>query len=248
MTSFPTNTLFISPPFGNYVNLPYSTSIKGSFTLHPRPGLLGQILRTLRYSFERQGWINKIGLRNKGIDWAISQYRDQPQHIISVAILQESDIDELLEKIPSSMNLELNISCPNTEEHLVAQNLDLFLHPARRWCAIKLSPTANIHTVEQFYNQGFRQFHCSNTLPISQGGLSGISLIPYTSNLIKEIRQKYPDVELVAGGGVRSWETYSLYKDSCGANYISMSTIMFNPFLFTYMYCRHVWSQASWTQ
>jgi hypothetical protein len=28
-----------------------------------------QILKTLRYSFVHSGWVNKIGLRNKGIDW-----------------------------------------------------------------------------------------------------------------------------------------------------------------------------------
>ena len=30
---------FINPPFGNYLNLPYTTSIKGSYTLEPREGL-----------------------------------------------------------------------------------------------------------------------------------------------------------------------------------------------------------------
>ena len=49
--------LFISPPFGNYLNLPYTTSIKGSFTYEPRSGLFVQILKTFRYSFEK-----KVGL------------------------------------------------------------------------------------------------------------------------------------------------------------------------------------------
>ena len=31
---------FISPPFGNYLSLPNTISINGSFTLDPRPGLL----------------------------------------------------------------------------------------------------------------------------------------------------------------------------------------------------------------
>ena len=62
---------FISPPFGNYINLPHTTSIKGSYALEPRSGLLPQILKTLRYSFQHNGWINKIGLRNPGIDYAI---------------------------------------------------------------------------------------------------------------------------------------------------------------------------------
>ena len=66
--------LFISPPFGNYINLPDTTQIKGSFTLEPREGLLKQIIKTLRYSYTYNGWVNKIGLRNKGLDYAINNY------------------------------------------------------------------------------------------------------------------------------------------------------------------------------
>ena len=66
--------LFISPPFGNYINLPFTKSIKGTFTLEERPGLFLQVFKTLRYSKNRNGWINKIGLRNKGIEYAIKKY------------------------------------------------------------------------------------------------------------------------------------------------------------------------------
>ena len=41
---------FINPPFGNYLNLPNTISIKGSYTLEPRSGLFTQIFKTLRYS------------------------------------------------------------------------------------------------------------------------------------------------------------------------------------------------------
>ena len=66
---------FISPPFGNYLNLNNTMSIKGSYTLEPRSGLLSQIAKTLRYSFVYNGWVNKIGLRNPGIDYAIKNYK-----------------------------------------------------------------------------------------------------------------------------------------------------------------------------
>ena len=94
---------FINPPFGNYINLPYTNSIKGSFTLHSRDGLLNQILNTLRYSTKYNGWVNKIGLRNKGIDWALENYSNND--IISIAILNKDDIPKLLEKIPKKQNL-----------------------------------------------------------------------------------------------------------------------------------------------
>ena len=83
--------LFISPPFGNYISLPNMISINGSFTLEPRPGLISQIFKTLRYT--NKGWINKIGLRNKGIDYAIENHDNK--HITSIAIMKESDVPTL---------------------------------------------------------------------------------------------------------------------------------------------------------
>ena len=69
--------LFISPPFGNYISLPNIISITGSYTIEPRTGLFEQILKTFRYSFEYNGWVNKIGLRNKGIDYAINNHKKE---------------------------------------------------------------------------------------------------------------------------------------------------------------------------
>ncbi len=89
---------FISPPFGNYLEFSNTISIKGSFTLLPRPGLIGQIIKTLRYDYKYNGWINKIGLRNPGIDYAIEKYRNK-NCIVSVAILEEEEIPILLKKI-----------------------------------------------------------------------------------------------------------------------------------------------------
>ena len=96
--------LFISPPFGNYIYLPNTMSIKGSYTLEPRYGLIQQILKTFRYSFQYKGWVNKIGLRNPGIDFAIHKYNKSifpfyRNSIISIAILEEKDIELFLEKI-----------------------------------------------------------------------------------------------------------------------------------------------------
>ena len=188
--------LFISPPFGNYLNLPNIISIKGSFTLNPRPGKWMQIFKTLRYSWKHKGWINKIGLRNKGIDYAIKTYKKG--QIISVAILKEEEIGRFLEKIPEDMDIELNISCPNLDKHLVSNNLDKFLNDKRDWCIVKLSINDN---VDNLYKVGFRQFHCANTIPIEdmnpirasdntipikRGGLSGISLIPFVSKKIQK--------------------------------------------------------------
>jgi dihydroorotate dehydrogenase len=229
---------FIGPPFGNYINLPYTTQIKGSYTLEPRGGLFKQVIKTLRYDFNQNGWINKIGLRNPGIDYAIKNYNDN--HIVSIAILNKNEIPIIEKKIPKNMNIELNASCPNAEKEMINDGLDIFLNKERKYCIIKLSPLCDIRLIDNYYKQGFRQFHCSNTLKTLYGGLSGISLIPYTNNLIKYLK-KYDDVEIISGGGVRYYNDVLNYK-KLGANSFSASTIFFNPFLSINLYMNYIYN------
>ena len=122
--------LFISPPFGNYIDLPKSISIKGSFTLNERKGKWSQIFKTLRY-IPGLGWVNKIGLRNPGIDYAIENYKKGT--IVSIAIMNKSEIKPLLKKIPDDMDIELNVSCPNTDKHMISDGLKPFLNSKRNW-------------------------------------------------------------------------------------------------------------------
>jgi len=218
---------FINPPFSNYLNLPKTVSIKGSYTLDPRPGLLLQTIKTLRYSSDHDGWINKIGLRNKGIDWALENINNQ--HIVSVAIMSEDEIPKLIHKIPKNRNIELNISCPNAEKKMISSNLNHFLSNEREWCIIKLSPRTTDEHIDALYKEGFRQFHCCNTIPVKEGGLSGPSLKPYTIEKIAYIKNKYPDAQVISGGGIQNWNDIEDYK-KIGADYFSASTVFFNPF------------------
>lgn len=222
--------IFISPPFGNYLTFPNTIPIKGSFTLEPRNGLFMQILKTLRYSFEQKAWINKIGLRNKGLDWAIEQYRQSSrEQIISIAIMEKNDIPKILKKIPEDMNIELNVSCPNAEKEMIHQGLSEFVHDKRKWCIIKVSPTVSLCTLDSYYKQGFRQFHCSNTIPTPRGGMSGPQLIPYNEKLIKYLKTKYSDIEVIGGGGIQTKQDIDTYR-KFGADHFAMSTLFFCPY------------------
>jgi hypothetical protein len=58
-----------------------------SFTITKRSDLLLQIMKTLRYSTEYNGWVNKIGLRNPGIEWAIDKYYKIKDIITSLLLL-----------------------------------------------------------------------------------------------------------------------------------------------------------------
>ena len=224
----------ISPPFVNYIFFDYVLSIKGSFTLEERPGLIPQIFKTFRYSYEYNGWINKIGLRNKGIDYAIEKYKNT-NSIISIAILKETDISQFLKKIPTNMNLEINVSCPNVNKQLVNSNLKHFLNNDRDWCIIKLSPITEFTQIDNYYNEGFRQFHCSNTLPIKEGGASGPILKKYNQKLITYIKSNYPDTVVIGGGGIRDWQDVLYYKN-LGADYFSLSTVLLNPYKLINLY------------
>ena len=255
---------FISPPFGNYLSFNNSISIKGSYTLEPRDGLVLQVLKTLRYSFYYEGWINKIGLRNPGLDEGVRRYLKNKadgglEEVVSIAICAREEIPKIIEKIPDDMNIEINVSCPNhnifrgdenkndNENECVEFSLERFLNKKRKWCIIKLSPLEKLKIIDQYYDMGFRQFHCSNTFPIHEtlgngerayiGGLSGKKLIPYTSGLIDYLSKK-EGVEIIAGGGVRSVEDAEQYK-KLGAHHISASTMFFNPFLAGWFYWRY---------
>jgi dihydroorotate dehydrogenase len=226
---------FINPPFGNYVKLPHLIPIRGSFTLEPRSGLLWQIVKTLRFDFSRGVWINKIGLRNKGIDYAIKTYKHS-EEIISIAILDEKEIPFFIEKIPVHMNLEINVSCPNTEHSMVSKGISVFLNPNREWCIVKLSPVIKFDEIDNLYNEGFRQFHCCNTYPTERGGMSGHVLYPYNARLIRYIREKYKDeCTIIAGGGIRGPSDISEYQ-KLGADHFGFSTVCFNPIRFAVRY------------
>ena len=223
---------FVSPPFSNYLNLPKLNQIKGSYTLEPRDGLILQILKTLRFDFNNNGWVNKIGLRNKGIDYAIKNYNGE---IVSIAILNKKEIPKLLEKIPDNMNIEINISCPNAEKEMINDDIENFLNEERKWCILKLSPQIKLNSIDKFYNMGFRQFHCSNTIPVSGGGLSGKSIIPYNKKIICHIKNKYPDVTIIAGGGITDIKDIKMYK-KLGADHYSFSSVIFCPYKFMKLY------------
>ena len=166
----------------------------------------------------------------------IGQLKNIPENqIISVAIMNESEIPILLKKIPDNRNIEINISCPNVDKETLSSQLSKFINIQRKWCIIKISPTSSNYDIDKYYNMGFRQFHCCNTIPVPQGGLSGSSLIPFTTNKIMYINEKYKDSEIIAGGGIKYYNDVLHYK-SIGAKHFSISTLFFNPLYFLFFY------------
>src|ERR1035437_654827 len=210
----------ISPPFGNWIDSKKFTSVLGSFTWKARPGLIKHALKTFR-PYEG-GWINKIGLRNKGI-WSIRSFEDK--FIYSVVGLEDDDWELILKYIPSNTNVEVNLGCPNVHEYGIPPSV------MKDYCTkfnviAKLSPVGNIHeTAAMCIEAGVQKLHLSNTLPDpdGNGGISGTLL--FVDNLfnVSYLANKYPG-KIIAGGGIYSKKVLKAYERA-GATNFSLSTV-----------------------
>ncbi len=216
--------IFISPPFGNYITHKNAISIAGSYTLNPRPGLFLQTVKTLRPI--KNGWVNKIGLRNCGI----KNVDFDDKKVYSLAALERNDWIEFIDIVPETVyGVELNISCPNEDTAAIEGILGEYTQKYS-FVSIKLPPDLN---AQHYINFGIRHgascFHLCNTMPGPGGGESGQRLKKYSLALITFIRKYFGnDFEIIGGGGIYSLEDMIEYKQT-GANHFSTATVWFNP-------------------
>ena len=216
----------ISPPFGNYLQTNWATSVQGTFTLEERPGLAKQVLKTVRPV--KGGWRNQIGFRNKGIKNATFK----PNTLISVAGLTgEDDWLEILDTIPEHCMVELNDGCPNVDDYritfdVIRAYVDKFPLVVLKMKPDEFSPLrgTNIHN-----GTGINHIHLSNTLPTEKGGISGRQLKEVNLPLVRELRDRADDkLKIIAGGGIYSAKDLIDYKEA-GADYFSLSTVWLTP-------------------
>jgi len=212
---------FIAAPFGNYLKFKDIISVSGTWTLKPRPGRFVQVLKTLRHT--KYGWVNKLGLRNKGIDYGLKHPRD----ILSIAAIEQVDWYELHKKIPKNASVEVNIGCPNIQHNLYPGFAN-FTRDSREWCIAKIPPNFKEADIDFIIQSGFRHIHACNTIPTKDGGLSGKDIMPHTIRILKYIKRRHPNVTVIAGGGIYSKEDVQKYKDN-GADHFSLGTICFTP-------------------
>jgi len=238
-----TPRFFISAPFGNYIRSERTISVKGTFTLHPRGNRLWSVLSTLRYSRKHNGWVNRLGLPNPGIQKGLASVSENPQNnVMSIAETERGDFQKMNHIIPLDQSLEINLSCPNIERlnningssTLPMDGARFFTKvKSRKWCIAKLSPLTDGDEIEFVIEElGFKQIHFSNSLPLpnGRGGLSGSTLKPYTMKLIDLVRERWGDrIEIIAGGGVDDFGAVSDYL-AAGANHVSIGSVCFNPF------------------
>ncbi len=208
---------FIAAPFGNYIKTKNTISVSGSWTVEKRTGRIVQIVKTLRYT--KRGWVNKIGLRNPGLTIGLPKHKTG--EVFSIAGIEKDDWRLFAERIPNDFNIEVNMSCPNIDAHYI-DGIEDFEPDTRNWYIGKISPLTTFQELDEYINKfRFKQIHACNTLPIDKGGLSGKELIPYTSKFVKHIKDSYPDIEVIAGGGIDSLKDIEYYKN-IGADHISL--------------------------
>ena len=226
---------FIAAPFGNWIKHKNAISVTGTWTLEPRGNRLWSVVRTLRYDFKQKGWTNRLQLPNPGIVQGLEQTLEN--EVLSIAEVNKNDFRKLIEIIPESQSVELNLSCPNLGTALPWDSAGVFAKyrgTDREWCIAKVGPLTTPEQLEFLIDElGFRQVHFSNTLPLGgggRGGLSGVTLRPYTLELIKLVRENWGDtVTIIAGGGVSDFgAVYEYLKE--GANHVSLGSVCFNPF------------------
>ena len=218
---------YIAAPFGNYLSRPDMYSVLGTYTVSPRPGLYKQILKTLRYSFKHKGWINKLGLRNPGIDSALNQYYKHPnRRIISVWGFNRGEWLSLA-RYTTGLRTELNLSCPNVKEpyHNTGCPVEKF---DTRYVILKMSPLTTEEEIVMYMERGVRNWHFSNTLPVSGGGLSGKTLMQYNKKLIKFTLGEDKNAKIIGGGGVPDMSDVRFYRD-LGCSGVSLGTVCFLP-------------------
>lgn len=225
------NKIIIAAPFGNYLSFSGCTSTYGTFTWKPRSGRLLQILKTVRYNWRQQSWINKIGLRNPGI----MSVQEPVDGIISIHGFNTVEWLCLIQYLTGkklSQYVEFNLSCPNVGHIPDVDDVT----PAIQYCIknkltpiCKLPPIRWMDYVRPLYALGVRWFHCCNTIPTPGGGISGKPLKQYSLWACEQIRLTYtPDVKIIGGGGITSKQDIEDYRKA-GADYFAIGSYCFNP-------------------
>ena len=219
--------IILSPPFSNIYRNKLCSNIIGTYTSKKRSGL-HRVITTLRPT--KGGWYNQVGLRNPGIKNLHKKF--QENDIVSVYFENIKDWDIIFTSLQDLNvdSIELNISCPNHIESGINQTIINEAVNNFKTVSVKIPHGVNFKFVNKFYNSGISLFHISNASKTPYGGLSGKSLVYNNTRLIKQIKRNLSDnVKVIGGGGIYNVEIANMYL-TAGADYLSLSTALLNPF------------------
>ena len=229
--------LIISAPFGNYIQPDGTTPTVGTFTAARRggrPAAAGRALLTVRYYRRLGAWVNRIGLRNPGIDGLHSgpgHNKSIDQSIVSIHGFSASDWSLLLDRIARARPLavELNISCPNVGEMSWPRGLFADALATGVPVIVKLPPVRYRDLVADAASAGVGWFHACNTLPVAGGGMSGAPLKPLSLRVVEWLRTELgPQAGIIGGGGICAPDDVAEYA-AAGADRFAVGTFAMRP-------------------
>lgn len=229
--------LIISAPFGNYIQPQGTTATVGTFTAlrrGGRPAAFGRAVLTMRYYRRLQAWVNKIGLRNPGIESLMrspGHGRPLNESILSIHGFDHDEWALLLDRVGTLQPLavELNISCPNVGELSWPDQLFADAVATGVPVIVKIPPVRFQSMVESATSSGVRWIHATNTLPVAKGGMSGAPLKPLSLRVVAQLRRTYgPELGIIGGGGIRSAQDVRDYA-AAGADRFAVGTYCMRP-------------------
>ncbi len=188
------------------------------------------------------GFVNCLGFENPGME-KTKEFLRGYKGVPTILNITGDSIDEYCEVIECLQNyadmIELNISCPNTENGLYfsensEQAKELFKESRKvssKPLIVKLSRGDNKEIIYKAIDSGIEIVNYANTLPvenerlsIGSGGLSGPELYEDTILNVKSIREDFgKDLYIIATGGIDSGKKAYRAMES-GANAVSYVT------------------------
>ena len=235
--------LYVSPPFGNFCSTltmvlknKNLVPIIGTYTQFSKPGKYLNLIKSLRYDVNRQGWLNKMNMSNDGITVGLKNFVKDKNTILSIGFNNIEEIHIMSKIVPNDISLEINLHNLNITKHIDLFYLENFISNTRKHLSVKISPFINLNEIEILYNIGFRKFHCSNTINTADGDLSGKELLKLNIPLIKNIKYHFCDeIDIIGGGGIDNISSAMEYLKA-GADELSISTVFLEPLKFYNLY------------
>jgi dihydroorotate dehydrogenase (NAD+) catalytic subunit len=198
------------------------------------------------------GLLNSIGLQNPGVHEftksIMPKLKKLPTKIIAnVFGEKEEEYKKVIEVFEESENppdaYELNLSCPNTKKGGIEfgvnpKSVEKIVKQSRkstkRPIIVKFSPFSEIlpGLISIAKNEGADAFTLTNTIPSAirdqkvgffKGGLSGYPLKPIALRCVIDAFERFPEVKIVASGGVYSLEDVLDYI-TAGATAVQVGT------------------------
>jgi dihydroorotate dehydrogenase (NAD+) catalytic subunit len=221
-----------------------------TLTRHPRRGNLRWYRPWGCVRLIPGGVVNAVGLTNPGIEWWIRRCYPtmQKMGLVTIASIYAEAPGEAAEmaKMLAPLCLaavELNASCPNTEDDLLT-NVQAVVETARQASEncphpliIKLSYSQDYVSIAQQLEGVVEAVHAINTVPwrvvfpgkksplehLGGGGVSGPVILPYAIEAVSKLSRAV-STPIIAGGGIQSVEDMRRLQEA-GASAFSIGSL-----------------------